>query len=447
MDPQRCNLPTSPAVETVPRQLKAGELALSREASPPDFGLEPQFESTSLARTLDGQTKVASQDVPMLGDPFSADAPKGQSLVAPDSPPRLFPASRARLISQPRPRPKKHRVFMEDLPTFMNRVGSLPPPRMLIPELIPEDSISLWHGQPRSGKTMAMLEALLAMATATPAFGLTRLAVPEPVSVGYITEEDSERRIRERLAWLLAGRGLEAPPPSFYLSARRGVDIDDEDWQGSIILTVRQRKILFLAMDPLRGLTANADQGPAELKSVAKFLRKVQRETGCAIGLLHHDTKPQAGKPDDRARAQRASGGGLFSISDAPVHFESIHEGRYIAVPNSFKFSDDPAPFTFTLQIETVGGQTVSWRLVGEEDSSATVGQANPERTALRAKILAHLRDKPQRSTRNIAEAVKANRDNVTDELERLKAAGVVEEDAGPKNGRMWTLAQGAGAT
>ena len=61
------------------------------------------------------------------------------------------------------------------------------------------------------------------------------------------------------------------------------------------------------------------------------------------VVLVHHDTKPpRDGKADDRPRAQRASGGGLLSISDAPMHFERISADTTLLVPNLWKFSEDP---------------------------------------------------------------------------------------------------------
>src|SRR5262249_47267453 len=77
--------------------------------------------------------------------------------------------------------------IFEPLPSFLDRVGALSPPGMLVENLIPEDGITLFHGQPRDGKSFAALEILLALATGTPAFGLYRLDVPEAIPVVYLT--------------------------------------------------------------------------------------------------------------------------------------------------------------------------------------------------------------------------------------------------------------------
>ena len=60
------------------------------------------------------------------------------------------------------------------------------------------------------------------------------------------------------------------------------------------------------------------------------------------VVLVHHDVKPaRDGKADERPRAQRARGGGLLSISDAPIHFERISDDSTLLVPNLWKFSAD----------------------------------------------------------------------------------------------------------
>jgi len=345
---------------------------------------------------------------------------------------RLDPPGRDASIEEPGEHHEEEpRCSLEPLPAFMKRVASRPPPRMLVEGLVPEDAIMMFHGQPRAGKTLAVLELLLAMATGTPAFGLERLCPLGPMPVGYVGEEDSERRTWERLRLLLSGRGLNVPPLNLHLSVGHGVDLDDTGWQQHIIEMARKLGLRFLAFDPLRGLTARADQGPAELRPVAHFLRCFQRETGCAVGLVHHDTKPPPGKPDTRTRPQRASGGGIFSIVDAPIHLERIDASRTMLVPSGYKFSEDPMPLTSTFRKD---GPPTTWIRLDGEDTSELTAKSQADREA----ILAHLQANPWISTSAVAQAVKKGREKVTHALERLRDAGDVEERPGPNNARLW---------
>ena len=97
------------------------------------------------------------------------------------------------------------------------------------------------------------------------------------------------------------------------------------------------------------------------------------RETGSAVVLGHHDTKPIAGKPDERAKPQRASGGGIFSIADAPIHAELVGPGsRTILTPSHYKFSTAPDPFV--IQLEADDPKRPTWvRLRGEDTTAAIV--------------------------------------------------------------------------
>jgi AAA domain len=222
------------------------------------------------------------------------------------------------------------------------------------------------HGQPRDGKTLGELEIALAASTGTLAFGMERFYVPEAVPVCYLTEEDSERQIQQRLKAMLKGRNLTEPPKNFHLAVRRGIDLDDPEWQEWLIRETKHKGFRFVSIDPLRAFTAHADTTPSELKPVVRYFRNFMRQTGCDLRISHHDTKPQQGKRDERDLAQRASGGGIFSIADCPFSFRRLNSNTTLVTPNRFKFIEDPKPFKFTLHCVTTGGLK-SIQLIGEE--------------------------------------------------------------------------------
>jgi hypothetical protein len=334
---------------------------------------------------------------------------------------------------------------MESLPAFLARVRSLPKPRKLLGDLILEDSTGLWHGQPRSSKSLVLLEAMLAMAQGkVAAFGLEMLRAPESIPVAYVGEEDSERRVEERISWLLAGRGRKNAPRDFHLWVRQGVSIDEAQWQDWVIREANRLQIQFLGLDPFRGLTLQSDQGPAELAPVVRFLSRFRRETSCsAIGLIHHDVKPAVDKRGvglaERNRSQQASGGGIFSISDAPICLERLSPVRFQVTPEDFKFSEDPAPFYINLEIEQSGNRIVAIRLLGEEMPEGTTAKDVNEEV-FRSRIVDHLKVNPWLSIRAIASGLQKNRDDVTTSLERMKRDGHVLECAGERKARLWAV-------
>ena len=183
----------------------------------------------------------------------------------------------------------------ENLPDFLSRVQQEPPPCMLIEDLLPELATVLAHGHPRAGKSLAAMEMSLALSSGDDAFRMERLSVPEAQSVLYVTEEDHERRVCERLEQLLARRGLESPPELFDLTVQRGVNIDLSEWGERLIELTCQKGYGLVILDPARAISCGFDQGPAQLQIPERFVRRFPRETNASLMIIHHDTKPAPG--------------------------------------------------------------------------------------------------------------------------------------------------------
>ena len=177
----------------------------------------------------------------------------------------------------------------------------------------------------------------------------------------------------------------------------------------------RSAGIKFLIIDPIRASSAAVDQGPREIRPLAAFLRLFMRETGAVALISHHDTKPVVGKPDDRAKPQRASGGGIFSIADAPIHVERIGvDSKAIVTPSHYKFSMPPEPFVISLKADD--SKKPTWvRLEGE---STTAGDAI--QLALHEKVLTYLTEHPGTSGSKVATGIHAGKGPTLTALEDL---------------------------
>jgi hypothetical protein len=314
--------------------------------------------------------------------------------------------------------------FWEALPAFLTRTTALPPPVMPIEGLLSSDGITLVHADPRSLKTWLQLEAGLGLATGSMVGGYC--AVRQAVDVGYLTNEDGARRIGDRLSALLRGKGISRIPENLHLAVHRGVWLDDPDWQRRMMETVRARRLRVLMIDPLRSLTGAVDQGPRELQPFALWLRHLQQETGCVPWLSHHNSKPVAGQRDERRKPHRASGGGLFSIADAPIMLERIGEtNRAIATPCGWKFSEDPPPLELSLTVE--GDEA---RLEIKPADTTLAADA-----ALRDRVLDYLAENPGCAGSHVAVGIHANKAAVLDTLKALETANKVDcSKAGRQN-------------
>ena len=308
-------------------------------------------------------------------------------------------------------------TFVNSLPELLQRASSVDEPRWLVDGLIPGDGTVLVHSQPREYKTLAAQAILISMTTGRPAFGLERLQVGDPEPAWYITEEDSCWRVSNRFGQLLRGYGIERAPELLHVSAGQGLSLDVTEWQERIIATVREHGFRLVVIDPLRSVTEAADQGPRELKPLALFIRRFIRETGAVMLIVHHDTKPPATAQDQRPRPQRASGGGIFSIADSPIHIDRVDEHRRMLVPCAFKFAADPPPVTVQLQ------EGPGWlRLTGEEATAAKPGDA-----VLDLRIIEFLNNAPYAYGNRVARGVKARKSLVLERLKALQMHGLVD--------------------
>jgi RecA-family ATPase len=301
---------------------------------------------------------------------------------------------------------------------------------MLVDELLAPGEVGMLHGQPRDGKTWAALDLAIAVATAGTAYGLDRLRAPRARPVLIVGNEDSRAAYAERFRLLLAGRGLATPPDTLRLLVGRGASLDEADWRERLLDEVRRDGVGLVIIVPLRSVTGAADQGPAELRPVSAFLRRMVGETGCAVLVVHHDVKPRPDAADARRRAQRASGGGLFSTVDAPVHVERLDQTRSLLTPDGTKHRPDPAP----LVVERQSGD--GWvRLIAETTSAGTADDL-----ALDHAIVDHLRQSGGGSQRAIVRAVGKHHQLVKLALDRLLATGVVDTAEGPRRAQLWFL-------
>lgn len=306
-------------------------------------------------------------------------------------------------------------AYSDELAGFLDATPSTTEP--LIKGLLPGAGLVVPHGQPRSRKSYLILEALLSLAAGVAPLGLPRLVVTEPTSCWYLTEEDHAAEVKRRILALLAGRRAERPT-LLRLSVRKGITLNDSRCQDQIIREAVEHKIRAIAFDPARAFSDAVDKGPGDLTPLTRFLRRLMREAECAIVMSHHDTKPRNdGKPDDRPRAQRASGGGLFSIADAPIHVERVNEESSLLVPNLWKFSTDPP----AIKVHFAVGD--GWmRLQGEDVDAEAVTEL-----ALHERILTTLSEHPGTSGNRLAATARSRKEDVYAALEQLTKAGKVD--------------------
>ncbi len=318
--------------------------------------------------------------------------------------------------------------YIEFAPSFLSVQD--PPTAYLIHELLPEGVLALDHGEPRTRKSWAAVEQAVALATGTPAFGLDRFAVPHKQPALYSSQEDNAVLVRKRTKAVLRGRGIDGFPETLAFSVHKGINLESAEWHDRLIRDVQHHGFRLVVLDPVRRFAPNADKGPAEVCAITTYLRRLVIETGATVCLVHHDTKPPADGRDNRRRSQKASGGDWFAASECPMSVEKIDESTSMAIPEDYKVSTDPQPFTFKLETDDPRNPTIA-RLIGQ---NADAGQVTD--LVAQQKILSYLKEQKTASGSRVAKGCKMNKETALTALDQLFRAGRVDCVKATKKGQ-----------
>lgn len=319
-------------------------------------------------------------------------------------------------------------AWIDHGPTFLGQTD--PPLKYIINELIPSGVIALLHGEPRTRKSWAALDIAIAASSATCAFGLSRFLAPEPVPVLYCSQEDGARLVRLRCNAMLKGRGIDCPALLSF-AVHKGINLEAPGWHDLLIRDIKAQEIRLVIFDPVRRFAENADKGPAEVRAITAYLRRVAIETGATVLIVHHDTKPSANGSDNRRRGHKASGGDWFAASEAPIGLEVIGEAT-MAYPESYKLSADPEPFSFIIKTDDSRYPTTA-TIDAETTTAADAGSL-----AIDESVLLYLTGKPGATGYGIIKGTKKSSDVVRASLDRLFAVGKIDCKDGPRKSQIW---------
>jgi hypothetical protein len=314
--------------------------------------------------------------------------------------------------------------YIESLAEFL--ADEEPPLDVIFPELLPRGVIMLIHGEARARKSLAAFELALSAATGTAPFALDRFRPAQPITVLYIQEEDPRSLTRPRVRRLVRERCGTELPPGLHVSVRRGVDLDDPAWVERLIADLQRLGVKLLVLDAARRFSAKTDEGPAKVRELTAVLRSIVTTSGATIVIVHHDTKPPQSGQDQRRRSQRASGGDWFAACECPVSVERVNDLESLVFPQDYKFSADPAPFTF----ECISDGSLIARLVG---SDVTTDHA--ERAGIRGKVVDWLRANGPASKTAMKKAGLGRWETIEGAIESLLREHKIDSGPGRKAG------------
>lgn len=151
--------------------------------------------------------------------------------------------------------------------------------------------------EPKTGKSLVALDLLLSLACGVPWLGRR---VPRRVKAAYISREDSPVLTKVRAGGLLRGKLLSNVDPEGWLwvNTREQLgdfDVDNDEQLAAMTADLKERGIEFAIFDVLNRLHNRDENNNGEMAQVVKKLGKIGQDAGCAIGVVHHVSKENAG--------------------------------------------------------------------------------------------------------------------------------------------------------
>lgn len=193
------------------------------------------------------------------------------------------------------------------------------PPSMLIDGLLPGAGASLMFGAPKSNKTLLAVQMAIAVASGHPLFDYYRVLTPGPV---LMVEQDDPAGAAS-LKDILRRSPVPVQGTPFYLAPRVPFTfgVDFLEWlEGQI----RGRELRLVVLDSYTALRSSRSAGIDIVKAEQvdlTLMDELAKRTGCAFGIIHHDSKGSAGL-DWSSKAA-----GTFAMSAATE--AQIHVSRF----------------------------------------------------------------------------------------------------------------------
>jgi hypothetical protein len=178
-----------------------------------------------------------------------------------------------------------------------------------LPGRIPDQAITLFAGEPRTFKTWAALQLLLAIAAGEPFMGT------EPARSGrvlYVAEEGSRAKIAERLGRLAAS--LRPPTGSVRIMHRLGTTLAAGEGWDRVRATVAAERPVLIVLDTLAALMVGDENSVRDMHDALRHIQALIAEYAVTVVLLHHVNKNGDGRPGKRLRGSSALWGAVDCI-------------------------------------------------------------------------------------------------------------------------------------
>ena len=244
-------------------------------------------------------------------------------------PGRVLPASAPESAGSPAGTLSAWQQAAEDMrnkPKEVKRIGAfslrdaaaLQPPRWYVKDLIAEETITIIHAEPKSGKSYVMGHLALSLASGASDWLGMKIDFPEGGRVAWLDADMGHYHALRRLDQIANGiedgydpalfdRFFIFTPETYKQFGIGKFDLFAGTSIDELILFIEQNNVKLLFIDTLaqvRGASNENDAG--DMTQVFNRLKEIRDKTGCSVVGVHHSKKDQIGNGKPTARGSSA---------------------------------------------------------------------------------------------------------------------------------------------
>jgi hypothetical protein len=216
--------------------------------------------------------------------------------------------------------------------------------RWLVKPLWAAEAVGILAGSPKAGKSWLALD--LAVGVASRTYCLDALPIQDDGPVLVYAAEDAQPILRERLAALVAVRGISLETLRVSVIVEPVLRLDTERDQARLAETVRLLRPRLVVLDPLIRLHRLDENSSREVSALLSYFRQLQREYSVALLLVHHMRKGGGSRPGENLRGSSD----LHAWGDTLLYLRRTQEGIHLTVEH--RAHPSPQPMLLHLQTE-----------------------------------------------------------------------------------------------
>lgn len=175
--------------------------------------------------------------------------------------------------------------------------GAATPPDIdwLVEGVIQSGANGIVTGEPKAGKSLVMIDLMLALSTGTPWLGFP---VPRRVKCALVSREDYPGMTAQRIGALYRGTSRPDFEGWSWINTRwqtPAFQLEDETHVGPLIAELKLRAAEFACFDVFRRIHSEDENDNTAMQKILDQLSRIQQEAGVAIALVHHLSKASEG--------------------------------------------------------------------------------------------------------------------------------------------------------